>query len=162
MSADRRYDSQTDEMEYRLGWINDDDIHAKRGGGDPFLLRAKREKFVDDLYERAKRIADKYGISIQETADRLSLIGNTSFTMARRDTGDEALQTDSEGNAVDQTPKTGAKPKQNSSKGQANATVTLKIDQAADSKPAAKTTKRKLRFTRDVRGVLTGAEIEET
>lgn len=103
VTADRRYDSQVDEMEFERGWQTLDDIETRRSG-DWLRKREQREKEVDDLYSRAKKIADKYSISIQEAADRLALMGATSFTLARRDTGDNALETDSSGNPLDQAP----------------------------------------------------------
>ncbi len=93
VTADRRYETQTDKEEYEAGWTNLEDIEARRQG-DWKQKRQQREDETMDLYERATRIADKFGVSVQEAANRLSLVGNNNFTMARRDTGTDALETD--------------------------------------------------------------------
>ena len=103
LTADRRYETQTDKEEHEQGFINMEDVEARREG-DWKARRDQREKEVMDLYDRAKRVADKYKISIQEAANRMSLIGNNNFTMARRDTGTDALETDTSQDPLDQTP----------------------------------------------------------
>ena len=78
-TADRRYDAQTDQMEYELGWSTLADIETRRNG-DWMLKREQREVEVRDLFTRAQKIADEFGVSIQEACSQLSLIGQATFT----------------------------------------------------------------------------------
>lgn len=91
VTADRRYDAQTDNMEYEKGWRNQEDIQAARNG-DWRQKRNQRETEVMDLYERSKRIAEKYGISIQEAADRIELMGSANFAMQTVETDEGAKE----------------------------------------------------------------------
>ncbi len=75
VTADRRYDAETDAQEYELGWGTLKDICDKRKS-DWNLTRMQREAEVDDLYTRARRISDKHGIPIQEAVAQLSKMGN--------------------------------------------------------------------------------------
>lgn len=155
VTADRRYDSQTDEMEWIRGWKSLDQVVEARGDGDWRRLREQKEREADDLYERAKRLADKFEISIQEAANRLELVGNQAFNMARRDTGGDALGTDEEHNPVDQTP--------NEEKGPANKGAAPKAELAIsiDDKRGRKK-KRLIKLLRDPSsGRPIGAEVEE-
>ena len=104
LTADRRYDSQTDEMEYDRGWLTDSELAARRAG-DWLRNRQQKEIEVRDLLTRGKNLADEFKISIQEAINRLSLQGTQAFSMARKDQGDNAL-------AEDTTAQT-AKPQQN-------------------------------------------------
>jgi hypothetical protein len=81
MTADRRYDAQTDEMEYALGWSTLQDIEERRNG-DWQLKRQQRETEVDDLYTRARRISDKHGIPIQEAAANLSQLKSSFISIS--------------------------------------------------------------------------------
>ena len=78
MTADRRYDAQTDEMEYELGWATMEDVE-KRRNGDWLAKREQREIEVTDKLTRAKRIADKFEISIQEAMQEIGATGTSSL-----------------------------------------------------------------------------------
>jgi hypothetical protein len=84
-TADRRYDSETDKMEYELGWSTLADIEARRNG-DWLLKRDQREVEVRDLFTRAKAIADEFEVSIQEAASQLSLMGTATLTRREMET----------------------------------------------------------------------------
>jgi hypothetical protein len=142
VTADRRYDSQVDEMEYEKGWLTMEDVETRRSG-DWLRKREQREKETRDLYTRAKGLADEFGISIQEAADRLSLIGNTSFTMTRKDQGANALETDPESNPLDQT------PGKNPAPGQKNGS------------PSKTSERRRATLIRDKKGSVIGMELED-
>lgn len=90
-TSDRRYDAQTDEMEYELGWATMADIEERRNG-DWKAKRDQREVEVTDLFERAQRIADKFGISIQEAASQISMIGTMTFTRREQEMEGEQQQ----------------------------------------------------------------------
>lgn len=95
LTADRRYDAQTDEMEFSMGWETLEGIQARKSSkGNWQSLREQREKEVMDKYERAKRISDAYGVSIQEAMTEMGITGHVAFSMARRDTADDALEED--------------------------------------------------------------------
>ena len=98
-TADRRYDAQTDQMEYELGWSTLADIEARRNG-DWLLKREQRELEVDDLFTRAKKLADKFHISIQEAASQISLMGTA--TLSRREMETEPTQTQETGKVAPQ------------------------------------------------------------
>jgi len=93
ITADRRYESQTDIKEYEKGFVNLEDIVAKRSG-DWLQRRTQREAEAHDKLTRAKALADEFDISIQEALNELGETGAVSFSMARRDTGEDALTTD--------------------------------------------------------------------
>jgi len=93
ITADRRYESQTDIKEYDKGFVNLMDIAAKRKG-DWIKRMEQREIEAEDRLNRAKRLADKFDISIQEALNLFGEIGAVSFSMARRDTGEDALTKD--------------------------------------------------------------------
>lgn len=93
ITADRRYESQTDIREYEKGFINLEDIAAKRQG-DWLQRREQREVEARDKLMRAQKLADEFKISIQEALTLIGEDGAISFSMARRDTGDDALETD--------------------------------------------------------------------
>ena len=78
VTADRRYDAQTDEMEYELGWATMEDVE-KRRNGDWLAKREQREIEVTDKLTRAKRIADKFEISIQEAMQEIGATGTSSL-----------------------------------------------------------------------------------
>lgn len=103
LTADRRYDAQTDEMEYALGWSTLEDIEARRNG-DWLQKREQRQREVDDLYTRARAISDKHGIPIQEAAAQMSRMGNQYLNfgeqVADADKKDELRATDSQGAPV--------------------------------------------------------------
>jgi len=98
-TADRRYDAQTDQMEYELGWSTLADIETRRNG-DWMLKREQRELEVRDLFTRAKKIADEFGVSIQEACSQLSLIGQATFT--RREQEMEGTQPQEHEKPLDQ------------------------------------------------------------
>jgi hypothetical protein len=98
-TADRRYDAQTDQMEYELGWSTLADIEARRNG-DWLLKREQRELEVDDLFTRAQKLADKFHISIQEAASQISLMGTA--TLSRREMETEPTQTQETGKVAPQ------------------------------------------------------------
>jgi hypothetical protein len=79
ITADRRYEAQTDQMEYDAGWSTLEDIEKKRNG-DWRLKREQREIEVEDKLARAKKLADKYGISIQEALLELGKVGQATFS----------------------------------------------------------------------------------
>lgn len=149
VTADRRYDSQVDEMEYELGWLTLDDVESRRSG-DWLRKREQIEKETYDLYARAKRISDKFGISIQEAANRISERGSQSFAMSRKEQGENALEDDA-GNS-DPVNQKNSKPKQGEQA--ASAPITLNIENHSASK-------RRIKFNRDFSGKVTGAEIED-
>ena len=98
ITSDRRYDAQTDQMEYELGWSTLADIEARRNG-DWQLKRQQREIEVRDLLTRAKGLAAEFGISIQEAMTQMSMLGQASFTRtAQEPSGDtEAPQSEPKG-----------------------------------------------------------------
>jgi hypothetical protein len=106
LTADRRYDAQTDEMEYTLGWSTMEDIEARRNG-NWLLKREQREREVDDLYTRARRLATRHGIPIQEAAARISQSGNAFINLgenvADADLKDSQTPVDTKGNPIDTT-----------------------------------------------------------
>ncbi len=146
LTADRRYDSQTDEMEYDRGWITEDDV-ASRRAADWLKNRKQKEIEVRDLFTRAKALADEFKISIQEAANRLSLQGAQSFSMARRDQGDNALIEDSSQPAT--TPK----------KGLAASSDWPLFNVSVNDK--ARPRKRTITHKRDARGVILASEMIE-
>jgi len=157
VTADRRYESQTDEMEYQMGWKNQEDIQASRNG-DWRQKRNQRQVEVTDLYKRASEISKAFpDISIQEAADRLELMGSANFAMqtVEQDAGEAGKPAPGK----DQPPqKKGKQDNKKASRQEAerpSAPMTFHID----AKPAKK---RKLKFVRDKNGVITDAEIEET
>jgi hypothetical protein len=79
ITADRRYESQTDLEEYEAGWMNLEDIEKKRNG-DWQGKRAQRTVEVRDKFKRAKEIADEFGVSIQEVMLEFGKIGQASFS----------------------------------------------------------------------------------
>jgi hypothetical protein len=79
ITADRRYEAQTDLMEFEAGWSNMQDTEAKRNG-DWQAKREQREREVEDKFTRAKKIADKFGVSIQEVLLEFGKIGTATFT----------------------------------------------------------------------------------
>ena len=95
-TADRRYDAQTDQMEYELGWSTLADIETRRNG-DWMLKREQREVEVRDLFTRAQKIADEFGVSIQEACSQLSLIGQATFTRREQEMEGTQPQEDSKG-----------------------------------------------------------------
>lgn len=149
VTADREYDVISDQMEYRMGWITGEDLQARRNG-NLTQKRQKRYEEAQQLYTKAKQLSDEFGISVQEAADRLEQLGTVSFAMARRDSGDEALATDAGGGMKQD--KTGKKGNGN---GQAEAPpINLNIENRAY------VPKKKIKFTKDIRGIITGAEVE--
>lgn len=151
LTADRRYDSQTDEMEYDRGWLTDDDI-ASRRSGDYRRNRKQKKKEVIELFTDAKEISDQFGISIQEAANRMSLQGAQSFSMARKDQGDNALAEDGGAPAKGKP----APPQQQQS---AETPELPAFNLAVNDK--SKPRKRSVTFKRDARGVVLAAEIFE-
>ena len=93
VTADRRYESQTDLHEYEAGLTNLELLSTKRQG-QWLQIREQQEVEAEDKLARAKKLSDKYDISIQEALNLFGLIGTTSFAMARRDTGTDALTKD--------------------------------------------------------------------
>ena len=81
VTADRRYESQTDLHEYEAGLTNLELLSAKRQG-QWLQIREQQEVEVMDKLERAKRAADKYDISIQEALTLYGVVGTASFSMA--------------------------------------------------------------------------------
>jgi hypothetical protein len=94
ITADRRYESQTDLHEYEAGLTNLELLAAKRKG-QWRQIRDQQQTEIEDKCARAKVIADKYDISIQEVLAMFGVVGTASFSMARRDTGTEALTSES-------------------------------------------------------------------
>ena len=90
LTADRRYDAETDKMEYELGWSTLDDIEKRRGNGDWVKKREQKEKEADDLFARAKRLADKYDVTIQEAITQIQMIGTSTLT--RREMENEPVE----------------------------------------------------------------------
>ena len=89
ITADRRYESQTDQAEFESGWITLEDIEAKRNG-DWRLKRTQREIEVRDKLTRARKIADDFGISIQEAMLELGKTGQATFSYKEQeDTAEE-------------------------------------------------------------------------
>jgi hypothetical protein len=78
VTADRRYDAQTDIEEYDKGFSTLEKIEKSRNG-DWKLTRDQKEIEVVDKMERAKRISDKYKISIQEAMQELGETGTSSL-----------------------------------------------------------------------------------
>ena len=89
VTADRRYDSQTDTDEYNKGLQNMEDFESKRAG-DWLAKRDQREIEVRDKLTRAKKLADEFDISIQEAMQEIAETGTSSLT--RRETEDEPVQ----------------------------------------------------------------------
>jgi len=103
ITADRRYEAQTDLMEFESGWSTLEDIEKKRNG-DWRLKRDQREIEVRDKLTRAKKLADEFGISIQEALLELGKIGTATFTYKEQEeVGEEPQET----NTKDQTPSSG-------------------------------------------------------
>jgi|GEM_PF-1547133 len=151
VTADRRYESQTDLMEYEQGWINLEDIQARRQGN---WQKRREQRFVeaDDKMTRAEALVKAHpDCSFQEAMTELGMTGTVGFTMSRKDQGGNALEDDNSN--APQNPKPGE-----SSDAKAEhpgAPITLNIE----NRPGV--AKRKLIFKRDTQGVITSAEIEE-
>jgi hypothetical protein len=91
VTADRRYDSQTDLMEYQQGWITQEDIQARRQG-NWLQKREQREKEADDKMTRAEGLVKNHpDCSFQEAMAELGMTGTVGFTMSRKDQSDESL-----------------------------------------------------------------------
>lgn len=87
VTADRRYDAQTDQMEYQMGWSTMEDIESRRNG-DWRIKRQQKQMEVEDLYARAAAIVKQHpGLTIQEVAAQLSLMGTSSLSVSP-DAGD--------------------------------------------------------------------------
>lgn len=103
MTADRRYDAQTDQMEYQLGWSTLQDIEDRRNGSW-LLKREQKEAEVRDLYSRARKINEEFGIPIQEAAARLEMAGNAFINLGENvtdsDTKDSLSPSNKQGEPV--------------------------------------------------------------
>lgn len=155
VTADRRYDAITDQMEYAAGWKNLEDIQASRNG-DWRQKRKQRLDEVRELYTAAAELAEEFGISIQEAANRIEISGTVNFSMARRDSGDEALAEDTDSGLKNDSKNGGGKKKKDSAATPPAGPITLNIENRAGGKKH-----RKLIFNRDSKGLITTAEIEE-
>lgn len=102
VTADRRYDSQTDELEYNRGWATLEDIE-KRRNGDWLAKREQREIEVKDKLTRAKRLADEFGISIQEAMQEISETGTSTLT--RREVENDQEEPQEAGDKPSKAPK---------------------------------------------------------
>jgi hypothetical protein len=92
VTADRRYDAQTDEMEYELGWSTMEDIE-KRRNGDWLVKRDQKQKEVHDKLTRAKALAEEFDISIQEAMQELGATGTSSLQRREIETEDPGTHT---------------------------------------------------------------------
>jgi len=83
-TADRRYDAQTDEMEYTLGWSTKKKICEHRNE-EWREVDSQREIEADSKLASAQRLADKYKISIQEALMQLGMAGQLTHTFQEKE-----------------------------------------------------------------------------
>jgi hypothetical protein len=150
VTADRRYESATDLMEYQQGWLNNEDIQARRQG-DWLQKREQRQTEADDKMKRAEALVKAHpDCSFQEAMNELGMTGTSSFSMSRKDQGDESLG----GDAAAGSGKSNPKQQQQASPQDENA--------EEDTKPSFnvninKKGGREIKFRRDARGVILSA-----
>jgi len=145
LSADRHYDAETDKDEYEKGWISLEGLMARRNG-EWRQLRDQLSEEVDDKYTRARVIATKQGVPIQEVMAHFGTVGNAYMNVGTQipdaDTKDTQPGVDSAGRPV-------GKEKA------AAATVDVNINQRNVGT-------KQVKFIRDERGLATAAEIVES